>query len=92
MYRKDLVALLEDHPMTVGEIARLYGIRPHDVVDDLRHIEKSLRHEEGTLHIEPAVCRKCGFVFRKDKPIKPGKCPQCRGTWIREPQVSVEAG
>lgn len=89
MYRKELVALLEDHPMTVVEIARLFGVRPHDVVDDLRHIERSLRHEEARLLIEPAVCRKCGFVFREDKLSKPGKCPQCHGTWIREPQVSV---
>jgi predicted Zn-ribbon and HTH transcriptional regulator len=92
MYRKELVALLEDHPMTVHEIARLFGVGPRDVVDDLRHIQKSLRHEDVTLHIEPAVCRKCGFVFRGDKIAKPGKCPRCHGTWIREPRISVDTG
>jgi len=75
--------------MTVAGIARRFGVPPAEVLEDLRHIDRTLRHEHARLRIEPAVCRKCGFVFRADRPSKPGKCPRCRGTWISEPEVSI---
>ena len=40
--------------------------------------------------VERAECRKCGFRFDEDKITKPGKCPECRETWIREPRVGLE--
>jgi predicted Zn-ribbon and HTH transcriptional regulator len=40
--------------------------------------------------IKPAKCKKCGFVFHKDKLHKPGKCPMCHSTWISESLISIE--
>jgi hypothetical protein len=40
--------------------------------------------------IEPARCRSCGFTFGEDKLSKPGKCPECRSTWLYEAQIHVE--
>ena len=90
MFRRDLAEILRDRPVSVNELARELEMRPRDLLDDLQHLAKSLHHTGGRLGVEPARCRKCGFTFSTDKLQKPGKCPQCRGTWIREPRVFVE--
>ncbi|KPV39193.1 hypothetical protein AN478_13030 [Thiohalorhabdus denitrificans] len=90
MYRKDLILMLRDNPMGVGELAQAVGMRPRDLAGELEHLRQSLRNEPFRLVIIPATCRKCGFTFDADKLTKPGKCPRCRGTWIQEPRVLVE--
>ena len=91
MFRKSLIPLLLDRPMSLSQIARETGEAPKDVTQALRHLARSLRHTEQELVIDPAECRRCGFEFRSDKFTRPSKCPQCRGTWIAEPLFSVTA-
>lgn len=90
MYRKDLLELLLQRPYTVAELAQLLDSDPRTVEEDLGHLFKSLRHAPYRAVTEPGRCRRCGFVFKADKRRKPGKCPQCRGTWIQPPTVRVE--
>jgi len=90
MYRKELVDLLQNNPMGLHELAQLLGMPIKTLEDDLQHLIKSLKHSEYELVISPAVCRKCGFHFDKHKMHKPGKCPQCHGTWIQEPLLEVK--
>jgi predicted Zn-ribbon and HTH transcriptional regulator len=90
VYRKGLIGLLQGHPVSVQELARLLGVPPRDVEDDLRHLLKSLHNMPYRAVIEPARCRKCEFVFSKDKLHKPGKCPRCHGTWISDPRIGIE--
>lgn len=82
--------LLRDHPASLQELARLLVIHPREVEDDLRHLIRSLRNQPYQAIITPAACKKCGFVFNRDKIHKPGKCPVCKGTWISEPLISIE--
>ena len=89
MYRKGLITVLLDNPMSLEEIARYLGMAPKDVEDDLHHLQKSLKRSEYRLVIHPAICRKCGFIFKKDKIHKPGKCPQCHETWIKQPLLEI---
>jgi len=89
MYRRDLLPLLRDEPLTVHEIAREMECPVTEVIDALRHLQKSLRHRPERLEVEPARCRKCGFTFSSDKLSKPGKCPRCRSKWIREPRIGI---
>lgn len=89
VFRKDLIPLLLDNPMSVAQIARLVRESPRDVENDLLHLLKSLPHTEYLAVIEPARCRKCGFEFAAGKLTKPSKCPQCKGTWVREPRVAI---
>lgn len=90
MFRKDLVALLLDHPMSVDQIARLMDEPPASVADDVRHIARSLKHSPYRTVVTPARCRHCGFAFHRDKLLRPGKCPVCHRSWIDEPRVAVE--
>lgn len=90
MYRKDLIGMLHDQPASLHELALLLGVHPKEVENDLHHLIKSLKNMPYHAIITPATCRKCGFVFHKDKLHKPGKCPACKGTWISEPLISIE--
>jgi hypothetical protein len=89
MFRRDLVPLLLDNTMSLSEIARAVQETPKDVLDALGHLVKSSKHAEYELIVTPAECRKCGFEFRTDKLSRPGKCPECKGTWIHEPLFQV---
>src|SRR6185369_1312776 len=90
MFRKDLIDLLHDNPMSVTQIARLVKQSPDDVADDLEHLFLSLKHTEYSGVITPARCRKCGFEFAGDKLGKPSKCPAFNDTAPTEPRVSIE--
>ena len=76
--------------MSINEIARLLELRTREIEEDVRHLIKSLRHSSYRVVVTPAQCRKCGFIFSQDKLRKPGKCPNCHGTWIEEPMIYVE--
>ena len=89
MYRKELIELLQQQTSTVNELARRFQVRPKEIEEELEHIRKSVKKEGLTLKITPAECRKCGFVFNRDKVDKPGKCPKCKSTWIREPELRI---
>jgi len=76
---------------SVSSLARELGLKRGDVEDDLHHMIRSARAAGHRVVIEPAKCRSCGFIFGEDKLSKPGKCPECRGTRLFEPQISVAA-
>lgn len=89
MYRKKLLDLLLQQPMSVRDIAELMETPIRDIVSDIEHLSKSLKRTEFRLVIEPAECLKCSFTFHEGKFTKPGKCPRCHGTWIRDPVLRV---
>jgi len=83
------VTLLTVQPRSVSWLARELGLKRGDVEDDLRHALRSARAAGHQILVVPARCRSCGFTFDEEKLSKPGKCPQCRGTRLFEPQISV---
>lgn len=89
MYRRDLLSLLQEEPLTVHEIARLMECPVSEVIDALHHLHKTLRHRPEKMAVEPAQCRKCGFTFSPDKLSRPSRCPRCHGNWISEPRIRV---
>lgn len=90
MDRKQLLGILTVQPRSVSSLARELGLKRADVEDDLGHVIRSARAAGHRVVIQPARCRACGFTFGEDKLSKPGKCPACRGTWLYEPQISIE--
>jgi predicted Zn-ribbon and HTH transcriptional regulator len=42
------------------------------------------------VEVVPAHCRSCGFIFDTRRLSKPGKCPECRGSRIFEPQIRLQ--
>ena len=89
MFRKDLIPWLLNNPMSVAQIAKAVGEKPQQIVTDLEHLFRSLKHTEYRPVIQPAKCRDCGFEFSDTKVTKPSKCPKCRSRWIIEPLISM---
>ena len=89
MFRKDLIPLLLERPLTVPQIARLVGEKPKDVAEDLQHLLRSLKHTEYEAWVQPAECRKCDFEFSASKLTKPSKCPNCGSSWIAAPLIAL---
>jgi hypothetical protein len=92
VFRKELMERLKEGPATVAELAREFEVPVSRVREDLEHVRRSLKHSPDRLVIEPARCRKCGFAFKQDKPTRPGRCPECRSTWIADPELRIEQG
>ena len=90
MFRKRLLALLRDRPMSVAQVAREVRVPVKEIAEDLAHLRRSLEHvEDLELVVTPAECRKCGFQFGPEKVTKPSRCPECRGSWLQEPLVMI---
>jgi predicted Zn-ribbon and HTH transcriptional regulator len=89
VFRKELMELLRGRMVPLSELARLEGTKFKDLAADLEHLERSLRREGMRLTVEPAHCRKCGFVFTRAKFTRPGRCPKCKSDWIEDPKVGL---
>lgn len=89
VFRKQLIDLLAE-PRTASSLARELGLKRRDIDDDLTHLVRSARAAGHRVMVEPARCRACGFTFDERKLSKPGKCPECRGTWLYEPLISIK--
>jgi predicted Zn-ribbon and HTH transcriptional regulator len=85
-----LIPILLGQPRSVSELAYFLDEALKDVEEGLQHFLKSLKHTPCRAVIEPAACRRSGFVFHHGKLRKPGKCPYCNATWISEPRIGIE--
>ena len=72
--------------MSSMDLSRALGIREKDVLHHIDHVEKTLKARNQRIQIIPASCRSCGFVFAGRRRFsKPGRCPECRGTYLDSP-------
>lgn len=89
--RQKIMALLEKNTMSAKDISVEAGISEKEVYDHLEHIQRTINKGSHTFIVKPAICKKCGFVFRKRERLnKPGRCPVCRNESIQEPLFSIE--
>ncbi len=88
--RQKIISLLDGRTLSARDISIDVGVSEKEVYEHLEHIQRTINKRERNFIITPAVCKKCGFVFRKrDRLNKPGKCPVCRNEVIQEPLFSV---
>ncbi len=85
--RVRMAELLSMGPMSLSALAREFEISEREVIEELRHIQRSKKF--GKLMVQPARCLKCGFVFRAEL-RRPKRCPKCHSTWIEEPRFVIE--
>jgi len=88
--RQKIMSLLDGRTLSARDISIDVGVSEKEVYEHLEHIQRTINKRERNFIVTPAVCKKCGFVFRKrDRLHKPGKCPVCRNEVIQEPLFSV---
>ncbi|MCX7856458.1 MAG: ArsR family transcriptional regulator [Deltaproteobacteria bacterium] len=85
--RQEILELLQDGPLSVKEISRILRITEVETLSHLDHIKKTLSRSNYILDVIPALCKNCGFIFKKRERLKkPGKCPMCKSTFVA-PQI-----
>jgi predicted Zn-ribbon and HTH transcriptional regulator len=90
--RLELLRWLREGPRTARELSGLVGVAEKQVAAHLEHVARSLRSTGERLHVDPARCLACGFVFRKrERLAKPSACPVCRGQHIEPPRFAAGA-
>ena len=87
--RQAIIVLLQEKALSTLELAGILGIEEKEVVGHMEHVARSVA-SQYKLHVEPAQCRKCGFVFTKKKQFKsPSRCPKCRGELVKGARFSI---
>jgi predicted Zn-ribbon and HTH transcriptional regulator len=87
--REDMIHYLKTSDATIKELALKFETTSSNIVNDLEHIFKSLKHSEAQLFTRPAQCMNsnCNFIFSSRKRLSdPSKCPKCHSERI-EPQL-----
>lgn len=90
--RRRITDLLEQGEWGFDELRRELETSTRALEDDLRHVERSLKHGGSRLWVEPARCLACDFSFLDRAPRKfhaPSRCPRCRSERISEPRLRV---
>ena len=88
--RQEVEKFLENSDeLTATQIAKHFDIDKKVILEDLRHIFRSVKLKQKKLVIMPAACNNCGFRFHKDIKI-PSKCPNCNREDIIEPKFKIE--
>lgn len=83
--RQQIIDHLRGGPVSAGRLSAEVGLAEKQIHEQLESLRKQVK-----LEITPARCSKCGFEFKDRRRIrKPGKCPECRGTFIEEPLYSI---
>jgi len=89
--RELLLQTLSAKQLTVRALSQAAGLSERDVLNHLQHLQKSLKAQNRRLKVTPATCLDCHFIFQKrERLTRPGKCPVCRSTHLREPFFSIE--
>ena len=65
MFRKHLIKLLLENPMSLRQIARMEDELPDRIADDLNHLFRSLKHTEYEAVIEPPAVASAVSSIRK---------------------------
>lgn len=88
--RRSIMTLLEHHSLSAKEISAAVRIQEKEVIGHLEHIRTSTHNNNLHLLITPAVCRKCGFTFKKrERLTRPGRCPVCHNEQITGPLYGI---
>ncbi len=91
--RQRLVDRLRKDELGFEELRRELDAPARALEEDLRHVERSLKHGSERLRIEPSRCLGCGFTFtdRTGRHLHaPRRCPHCRSERISDPRFRIE--
>jgi len=89
--RQKIISALEGQILSARDLSSDVGVSEKEVYEHLEHIHRTIAKSGQPLVVTPAVCKKCGFLFRKRSRLKkPGKCPVCRSEFIKEPMFTIK--
>jgi transcriptional regulator len=87
--RQAIKELLLGEPRSSLELSQMLSLSEKEVLEHLAHIARAPGSGQQFLII-PAVCKHCGFVFRKrERLTTPSRCPICHHESISRPQFQL---
>ncbi len=87
--RQAMKELLSQEALSSLELSQRLSLSEKEVLDHLTHIARS-PGAGYRFQITPAVCKHCGFVFKKRERLTiPSRCPICHHESIRRPRFSL---
>ena len=87
--RQAIKDLLRGQALSAREISQALSISEKEAEEHLQHLARAPGPGWRFL-LEPAVCKKCGFAFKKrERLTPPTRCPLCRGQSIRRPRFTL---
>jgi len=88
--RHEIAARITGQPLSAHALSAGVHLPEKEICGHLEHIRTALRSTGSRLLVTPALCRACGFEFRKrERLTKPGKCPVCGSSQIESPLFSI---
>ena len=88
--RQEILEALVKEPFSLRELSKLFGLQEREVLGHLAHIARSAHPRR--LVMEPAVCNRCGFIFKKRERLsRPSRCPLCKEESITPPRYRISA-
>jgi predicted Zn-ribbon and HTH transcriptional regulator len=85
-----IAAVLRERSATPSGLAREFDTTPDDAVRHVRHLARSLEHDDEQLLVAPPECEDCGFDGFDDPANRPSRCPDCKSESVVEPTFTVE--
>jgi transcriptional regulator len=90
--RQAMRELLAEHPRSSLELSQLLSLSEKEVLEHLQHLARA-PGPGLTFRIIPAVCKHCGFVFKKrERLTRPSRCPLCQHESISRPRFALVKG
>lgn len=87
--RQRIAAHLRSEAAPPSELAVEFEISPKTALKHVRHLARSMRHDDAELLVAPPECRDCGFNRFDDRANLPSRCPECKSEAIDEPVFKV---
>ena len=92
--RQSLMDLLGERELSFEDLRTELAASVRLLEDDLKHVDRSLRHGDRRLLVTPARCAACGYEFRGRAPRHfhtPSRCPRCRSQHVLAARFRVVA-
>ena len=88
--RHQMIELLKEEEMTAIELSQTLRIPEKEVYEHLPHVSRSVSSRGERLVIHPAMCLKCGYVFKDRRRFtRPGRCPRCKESHLQRPAFQI---
>ena len=90
--RQRIIEILAKYALDFEALRRELGVARKTLEEELGHLDKSIKHKNEKLTIEPAICNSCEYIFKTRHERKfhaPKRCPECKKERVTPPSFSI---
>ncbi|MHA1214152.1 MAG: HTH domain-containing protein [Candidatus Hodarchaeales archaeon] len=89
--REQIIELLEEHSMSIQELADLLHVSSKTIAQDLESVRKTIRLDGKHIEVQPATCIVCNYAFTgRNRISDPHKCPKCHSERINPQNFRIK--